>query len=215
MFSLHNVRVKDILHIPQLEIPGDEVTCIVGRSGSGKSTLIRLLNRMITPDEGTILFKGTDISTINPIELRRKVVMLPQSPVTFDGTVRDNLLIGLEFSDRPAIGDDRLAHILEVVDLKKDLDGSAVTLSGGEKQRIALGRILAMRPEVALLDEPSSALDQGTERTVIDRLIAGAREYGVTIIMVTHARALAEAEADNLVEIEAGRLVEPKGSVGR
>jgi putative ABC transport system ATP-binding protein len=215
MFTLRNVRYRDILDIPYLDISSDEVTCIVGKSGSGKSTLIRLLNRMISPDAGTILFKGTDISTINPIELRRNVVMLPQNPVMFDGTVRDNLRIGLEFSERPALDDDHLARILDVVNLKKDLDGPAETLSGGEKQRVALGRVLAMRPDVALLDEPSSALDQGTERTVIDRLIAGARQYGVTIIMVTHARAMAEAVADNLIEIEAGRVVEPKASVAR
>jgi putative ABC transport system ATP-binding protein len=127
--------------------------------------------------------------------------------------VRDNLLIGLAFSGRQEIGDDRLQSILQIVDLRKDLDGQAATLSGGEKQRIALGRILAMRPEVALLDEPSSALDQGTERIVIDRMIAGAREYGVTIVMVTHARGMAEAVADNLIEIEAGRLVLPQGTV--
>lgn len=215
MFTLHNVRFRDILYIPHLEIPGNQLTCIVGMSGSGKTTLIRLLNRMITPDEGTILFKGTDISTMNPVDLRRQVVMLPQSPVMFDGTVRDNLLIGLEFSGRERIGDDRLTRILEVVALGKDLDGPASTLSGGEKQRVALGRILAMRPEVALLDEPSSALDQGTERTVIDRIVAGTRQYGVTIVMVTHARAMAEAVADNLIEIEAGRIVEPEGTVAR
>jgi putative ABC transport system ATP-binding protein len=206
-FSLDNVRVGDILDVPHLDIPAGQVTCIVGRSGSGKTTLLRLLNRMISPDRGTIRYRGESIDGIDPVELRRRAVMLPQSPVMYEGTVRDNLLIGLEFSERAPVDDDALRRILEIVELRKDLDGDAALLSGGEKQRVALGRVLAMRPETALLDEPSSALDAGTERAVIGRLVEAARQRGVTVVMVTHARAMAEGVADTLVEIEAGRVV--------
>jgi putative ABC transport system ATP-binding protein len=214
MFSLRNVRYGNILEIPQLEIPSDEVTCIVGRSGSGKTTLVKLLNRLISPDTGTILYNGTPITGIDPVELRRRVVMLPQTPVMFDGTVRDNLLKGLEFSERAPVDDDVLHRILEIMDLTKSLDVDALTLSGGEKQRIALGRLLAMRPDVALLDEPSSALDEGTERLIIDRLVQAAREHGVTLVIVTHARAMAEQIADRLIVIESGRMVSITGAKG-
>jgi putative ABC transport system ATP-binding protein len=208
MFALHNVTFRDILDVPQLEIPSGRVTCIVGRSGSGKTTLMRMLNRMISPDTGTILYKGTPITDIAPVELRRQVVMLPQSPVMFDGTIRDNLLIGLAFAEREPAGDELLQRVLEIMDLQKALDDPAATLSGGEKQRIALGRILVMQPEAALLDEPSSALDEGTERAVIGRLADAARERGVTVVMVTHSRPLADAVADHLIEIDAGRVVD-------
>ena len=207
MFSLRNVRYRDILDVPHLEIPDGQVTCIVGKSGSGKTTLMRLLNRMISPDTGTITYHDTPLTDIDPIELRRRVVMLPQAPVMFDGTIRDNLLIGLEFAGKPKVDETILQRIMDVMELSKDLDGDAATLSGGEKQRVALGRVLAMRPEVALLDEPSSALDQGTERAVMDRLVAGAREYKVNLIIVTHSRALAEAVGENLIEMEAGSVV--------
>lgn len=214
MFALRDVRFKDILTIPRLDIEAGVVTCIVGRSGSGKSTLMRLLNRMISPDAGTILFQGESISEIDPVQLRRRVVMLPQTPVMFDGTIRDNLLIGLSFSDRDPVDDGTLRRILDVMELQKDLDADTASLSGGEKQRVALGRILAMQPEAALLDEPSSALDQGTERTVIGRLADAARERGVTVVMVTHSRPLAEAVADNLIEIESGQVVTRAGAEG-
>ncbi|HLU36737.1 MAG TPA: ATP-binding cassette domain-containing protein, partial [Thermomicrobiales bacterium] len=158
-----------------------------------------------------ILYKGTPISEIDPVRLRRQVVMLPQTPVMFDGTIRDNLLIGLEFSEREPVPDDALHRVLEIMDLRKELEDDAATLSGGEKQRVALGRILVMRPDAALLDEPSSALDEGTERAVIGRLADAARERGVTVVMVTHSRPLAEAVADHLVEIEAGRVVTTNG----
>ena len=213
MFALRDVRYKGILDIPHLDIPEGKVTCILGKSGSGKTTLMRLLNRMISPDAGTITYKGTPITDIDPVELRRTVVMLPQSPVMFDGTIRDNLLKGREFAGKPAIDEAILHRIMDVMDLDKDLDGDASTLSGGEKQRVALGRVLAMRPDVALLDEPSSALDRGTEGTIMERLVAGAREYGVTLVIVTHSRALADAIAENLIEIEAGRIVQPQGQV--
>ena len=207
MFRLRDVRVRDILTIDRLDIPSGEVTCIVGRSGGGKTTLLKLLNRMITPDVGTILYNGTPIGAKSPVQLRRQVVMLPQTPIMFEGTVRDNLLKGLEFAERPPVDDDTLRRILEIVDLRKDLDTDASTLSGGEKQRVALGRILAMRPDAALLDEPSSALDEGTERAVIGRLADAARDRGVTLVVVTHSRALADAIADTLVEVEAGRVM--------
>ena len=211
MFALRQVRVRDILDISHLHIPSHQVTCIVGKSGAGKTTLLKLLNRMITPDQGEILFQGVPITEIKPVELRRKVVMLPQTPVMFEGTIRDNLLKGLEFSERHIIDDDALNRILEVVDLGKSLDNAASTLSGGEQQRVAIGRILAMQPDAALLDEPSSALDEGTERIVFDRLIAAARDRGITIVMVTHSRAMAEDVADTLIEVEAGRIVDPVG----
>ncbi len=211
MFTLKDVTYRDIVDIPHLDIPSGKVTCIVGRSGSGKTTTLRMLNRMISPDTGTILYKGTPISEIDPVRLRRQVVMLPQTPVMFDGTIRDNLLIGLEFSEREPVPDDALRRVLEIMDLRKELEDDAATLSGGEKQRVALGRILVMRPAAALLDEPSSALDESTERAVIGRLADAARERGVTVVMVTHSRPLAEAVADHLVEIEAGRVVTTNG----
>lgn len=211
MFTLKDVTYRDIVDIPHLDIPSGKVTCIVGRSGSGKTTTLRMLNRMISPDTGTILYKGTPISEIDPVRLRRQVVMLPQTPVMFDGTIRDNLLIGLQFSEREPVPDDALRRVLEIMDLRKELEDDAATLSGGEKQRVALGRILVMRPDAALLDEPSSALDEGTERAVIGRLADAARERGVTVVMVTHSRPLAEAVADHLVEIEAGRVVTTNG----
>jgi putative ABC transport system ATP-binding protein len=211
MFTLNDITYRGIVDIPYLEIPSGKVTCIVGRSGSGKTTAMRMLNRMVSPDTGTILYKGTPITEIDPVHLRRQVVMLPQTPVMFDGTIRDNLLIGLEFSERDPVPDDMLRRVLEIMDLRKELDDDAATLSGGEKQRVALGRILVMRPDAALLDEPSSALDEGTERAVLGRLADAARERGVTVVMVTHSRPLAEAVADHLVEIDAGQVVATKG----
>src|SRR5699024_9263129 len=99
-----------------------KITFIVGESGGGKTTLIRILNRMISPDEGNVLYKGKSIYEIDPILLRREVVMLPQNPVMFPGTIKENLLIGLEFSDKSFVDDELLTEAMEIVHLDKELN---------------------------------------------------------------------------------------------
>lgn len=207
MFYLNNVKYKHILSIDSLEIKKHKITCIVGESGSGKSTLLRLLNKLISCDKGEIYYNNIPYQTIASVNLRRKVVMLPQLPAIFDGSIRDNLLIGLAFAEKPEADDKKLHSILEMVHLDKPLDNNSELLSGGEKQRLALGRILLLEPEVFLLDEPSSALDEETERIIIEKLIAYVKETNKTLIMVTHSKKIALTYADDVIEIQQGRVI--------
>ncbi|MDY0396654.1 ATP-binding cassette domain-containing protein [Virgibacillus halophilus] len=108
IFKLEKIKVNDILAIKDMEIGTNKVTCITGQSGSGKSTLLRLLNRLDDPDEGKIYFDQKPIHAINPLLLRSQVVMVPQTPVIFDGTIRDNLQIGCTFSRIKPVDDQRL-----------------------------------------------------------------------------------------------------------
>ena len=191
----------------QLVISPARSTCIVGESGSGKTTLLRMLNKLISPDEGVILYHGQSMDEVDSVTLRRSVVMLPQTPVIFPGTVKDNLEIGVRFSEKPLATETQLLNVLDVVHLKKELHENAEKLSGGEKQRLALGRVILMNPDVFLLDEPSSALDEETERLVIEKTVRLARESGKTLIMVTHARKIADEFADAMVKLKNGRIV--------
>lgn len=207
IFKLDDVRFRHVLEIDHLTMREGAITCLVGSSGSGKSTLLRLLNRMISPDSGRITYRETPIDQLEPVALRRDVVMLPQNPIMFDGSLRENLLRGLEFSDRAMVGDDRLGELLALMSLNKDLDGGTGKFSGGERQRVAIARVLAMQPDVLLLDEPTSALDAATQDQVISNVIADARASGTTIVMVTHAMSVAEQWADQLIELRAGKVV--------
>lgn len=215
LFTLDGVRYKQVLAIDHLELHKSEVTSLVGKSGSGKSTLLRLLNRMISPDEGAITFNGAPIDAISPVELRRRVVMLPQNPIMFEGNIRDNVLMGLIYSDRPGISDDEITRLLDQMEIPRALDSSAGSLSGGERQRVAIARVLAMQPEVLLLDEPTSALDTGTQDSVIANLMGEARQRGTHVIMVTHATAIAERWSDRIIEISAGRIVASREGAAR
>ncbi len=201
MFEIHDVAYKDILHVKHLTIKKGNVTSIVGQSGSGKTTLLRLLNRLISYDQGEILFHGQPLHRVDPIALRRQVVMLPQNPAIYNGNIRDNLLIGLKFSEKPMVADDSLYKILKLVKLKKELKENTDKLSGGEKQRVALGRILLMEPEALLLDEPSSALDESTEQLIIEVLVQYTKSNGKTMVMVTHSKKIAGQFSDEIVEI--------------
>ena len=210
MFRLEGVKYRDILDIHALTIPKNKVTCVVGESGSGKTTLLRLFNKMISCTEGEIYYNNNAISTADSIELRREIVMLPQTPTIFTGTVRDNLLIGLKFSEKPSINDERLTEILKMVHLNKSLEENAENLSGGEKQRLALGRVILMEPTVLLLDEPSSALDENTENIIIEQLVHYTRQNGKSLIMVTHSRKIAQTYSDTIIEIRDGKIVDQK-----
>ncbi len=211
MFRFEDIKYKEILDIKQLTIPLHQITCIVGESGSGKTTLLRLLNKMISATEGEIYYHNTPLSSMDSIALRREIVMLPQTPVIFTGTVKDNLLIGLKFSEKTLQNDEKLIEILKMIDLNKPLEESIENLSGGEKQRLALGRVVLMEPEVFLLDEPSSALDEDTEKVVIEQFVHFSKQHNKTLIMVTHSKAIAQAYSDYQVEIKNGQVVSQKG----
>ncbi|MGC7871953.1 ABC transporter ATP-binding protein [Desulfosporosinus sp. SYSU MS00001] len=207
MFEFYDVKYKEVLDLPKLEIEQEEITTLVGASGSGKTTILRMLNKLISPTQGRIIFNGTDLSQINSVAHRRTVSMLSQIPAIFEGSIRDNLNVGLRFQERELPSDKELNHILEQVKLSKSLESSAGTLSGGEKQRLALGRILLLNSKVYLLDEPSSALDDETEEMIIQMLTEHVKREKKTIVMVTHSKAIAEKYSDTIIEISKGRCL--------
>ncbi|RSD25166.1 ABC transporter ATP-binding protein [Mesobacillus subterraneus] len=201
MFELKNVRVNGIIHIDDLTIPANQFTCILGPSGSGKTTLLRLLNDLSSPDEGEISFKNERVADIDPLQLRRTVLMVPQAPVIFDGSIEDNLQIGLAFSRKEAAGVEEMESVLKLFMLDKKLNDEAENLSGGEKQRLSWARAMLLDPEVFLLDEPTSALDEETARTVLTRFSEYTKQPSKTVIMITHSKTLAELVAENTIEM--------------
>jgi putative ABC transport system ATP-binding protein len=212
MFNFKNVKYKDVLDIKDLHIEKNKITCIVGESGSGKTTLLKLFNKLISPDKGEIKYMDKNLRDFDSVKLRREVVMLPQSPAIYEGSVKDNLLIGLKFSEKDEIiQEDSLMKILKEVSLNKNLQDNAEKMSGGEQQRLALGRIILLDPNVYLLDEPSSALDEETEYLVIEKVVDHVRKNNKTLIMVTHTKRIAEEFADNMVEVKKGKIVSSGG----
>ena len=206
MFEIKDLKFKQILDIPSLKIE-QQITCIVGSSGSGKTTLLRMLNRLNAPDKGSVLYNGIDISTMNAVQLRRSVVMLGQTPIIYSGDIRDNLQIGLELSQKQLACENLLNESLVHVGLQKTLDDSCGTLSGGEKQRLCLARVMLMNADTYLLDEPSSALDKETEHFIIQNLADFAKKFEKQLIMVTHSENIAQEFKDSVIRLENGKVV--------
>jgi putative ABC transport system ATP-binding protein len=177
-------------------IPADGLTAVVGPSGAGKTTLLRLLNRLDDPDSGEVLFDGRDVRSYDVIALRKRVQYVGQVPVTFPGTVAEN------------VGGDTAA-LLERVGLDPGLSGRAADrLSVGEAQRMCLARALALEPQCLLLDEPTSALDQSSKGG-IEVLVRSLADGGLTVVMVTHDRRQAEELADRMVVVGPSESGEP------
>lgn len=201
MFKLKNIKYKDILSIDQLHIKAKQITSIIGESGVGKSTLLKLLNHLESYDEGEILYKDNAIHFMKPIELRRQVAMLAQTPAIFEGTIKANIEIGLHFAEKQSPNDDDMLQALKTVYLDKALETDAAELSGGEQQRLALARMILIDAPTILLDEPTSALDSATADTVIKQFLTWARETNKTIIMVTHSEDIAKEYSDEIIKL--------------
>lgn len=202
MLRLENIVVKNVLEIDSLMLEEDVIS-IEGQSGSGKSTVLRLLNNLDTPTSGTIYFHNKDIMEIDSLQLRKQIVMLPQSSVLFDGTIRDNLLIGLTYSGQEKIADNELEKVLHDLWVNKKLGTSVHDLSGGEQQRMALARILLLKEaKVYLLDEPSSDLDHQTTDHVLKTFVSQAKARNQQIIMVTHDTSVSKKFADTIINMD-------------
>ncbi len=181
-------------------VPAGRLTVMVGPSGAGKTTLLRLLNRLDDPDGGSVRLAGRDVRDYDVLDLRRRVQLVGQVPVTFPGTVADNLLLAAAVPDSNGAGDG-IAAWLTRVGLAPGLAGrEADRLSVGEAQRLALARSLALRPEVLALDEPTSALDTASKAGVVT-LVRELADSGLTVVMVTHDPAHADL-ADHVVRVE-------------
>lgn len=207
MFEVNDLKFKDILDIQFLRI-NKPITCIVGPSGSGKTTLLRMFNKLNVPDKGSIIYNGNDISKMDTLKLRRQVVMLGQTPVIYNGSIEDNLQIGLSFSKRLPASISAMKESLARVELDKCLSDGCGKLSGGEKQRLCLARVMLMDAETYLLDEPSAALDKETEQFIIDNLSRFVLENNKQLVIITHSEQIAEKFSDSIIRIENGKVTE-------
>jgi len=206
MFLFKEVRYKDILYVDHLYLKKNRITSIVGESGSGKTTLLRLLNKLISKDSGKIFYLNKKIEEWDSIEIRKKNIMLPQQSIVFPGNIKDNLVVGFKFSKEDSPNDEKLQLVLKNVNLKKKLEDLPETLSGGEKQRLAIARVLLMHPDLYLLDEPSSSLDKKTELSIIKLVCDIVKAENKSLIMVTHSIDVAKKFSDEIVELKDGEI---------
>lgn len=196
-----------------LTIERGEIVALLGQSGSGKSTLLNLLAGLDRPTSGSVQVEGRDLARMSSEDLaryrRNDVGMVFQSFHLIPAmTITENVELPMRFAEvERSERAQRVRESLERVGLGKRLEHRPSELSGGEQQRVSLARALANRPSMLLADEPTGNLDSRTGEDILNLIRAVSLSLGMTVVMVTHERALAERFAQRLVFLGDGKLL--------
>lgn len=199
-----------LLDVAEAHFSGANLTAVVGPNGAGKSLLLKVIAGVLAPDRGIVLWGGKVPSRAQ----YSKLSLLLQSPVLLKRSVLGNIEFALKAAgvSRREIGR-RSRSALEDANLMDIANTHARLISGGEKQRLALARAMAIEPEVLLLDEPVAALDPSS-MLAIEAMICTARERGTTVVLVTHDLAQARRLGDRIIFMLNGRIAEQGDTAG-
>lgn len=196
-----------------LDIGKGDIYGIIGMSGAGKSTLVRCLNFLERPTTGTVLVEGRDLSAMSGKELRKTrtgIAMIFQHfNLLMQRSVLDNVCFPMEIVDvKRADARKRAKELLEIVGLAEKAASYPAQLSGGQKQRVAIARALANNPKILLCDEATSALDPTTTKSILQLLQKINKEFGITIVIITHEMAVVQEICSHVAIIDNGNLAE-------
>ncbi len=205
LFSCHSITFLNVIQSSTVTIFDSFITSIKGSSGSGKSTFLSFLNGTKSPTSGIVFYKGKDIASMDIIHHRRNVTLVEQKPVLFPGTVYTNLTIGLEMQQKEFPHEKQLQEYLEDFQLTVSLQESVYSLSGGEAQRVCIIRCLLLHPEVLLLDEPTSSLDEGTADQILQYLMKVHKLSSMNLIFSSHSEKLCSL-ADKTIVLRKNRI---------
>ncbi len=210
LYRLENIIQKyggrTVLCIDSLVIENKSIIGLVGHNGSGKSTLLRILAFLEASAQGKVFFQGKSCCTRHDW-MRRKVTLLPQEPYLLKRSVEANVAYGLRVrgeNGRP----DKAREVLDMVGLcPEEFAGrSWHELSGGEAQRVALAARLILKPQVLLLDEPTTSLDAESTRRIKEASLAARTHWDTTLVVASHDMAWLESVCDKILTLESGRL---------
>lgn len=205
----HNGKV--VLDVPSLSVEEGEVLAVIGPNGSGKSTLLRVVDLLERPSAGEIIYwDGSRLSGLGRRErvvLARQMALVFQEALLFRRSVRENVAYGLRARGiRGKEAEGRVEEVLKIMGIDSLADRHAPGLSGGEAQKVALARALAVRPRLLLLDEPFASLDNPTRQALRAEISALLRRLGITSIYVTHDHLEALEMADRLAVLIGGKI---------
>ena len=199
--SFGNTKILDDISI---SIQKSEIVSILGASGSGKTTLLNLILGIYTPDSGSIVFDGNNI-TNTPMQERGFNIVFQDYALFPNLNAYKNITYGLRnFTDRST--KEEVDSLIELLDLKEHLDKKIDMLSGGQKQRVALARTMVMKPKILLLDEPLSALDGVIKESIKEKIVTIAKDFKLTTIIVTHDPEEALTISDKVLIINKGKI---------
>ncbi|MBO2537332.1 methionine ABC transporter ATP-binding protein [Rummeliibacillus suwonensis] len=201
--------LKDV----SIKIQEGEIFGIIGFSGAGKSTLLRVMNLLERPDSGEVNINGKNLCFLSRKDLlkeRQSIGMIFQNfNLLSNKTIAENVEFPLKLArEKKSERIKRVAECLEIVGLTNKKDAYPVSLSGGQRQRVGIARALASNPKILLCDEPTSALDPRTTENILEFLKKINKQFGITIVVVTHEMEVVEQICNKVAVMENGEIVE-------
>lgn len=197
-----NLIFKSIIRYPEISIKAENATFLSGASGCGKSTLLKLLNGTVSPDSGTITYRGNDIETLDTIALRQKVLLVGQAVYLFHGTIQENFQQYHAYRGTQPPSKELAAQLLNLCCAEFSLDANCNTMSGGERQRVYVAIALSLAPDVLMLDEPTSALDASTAKLFLGNIKQYCKDHALTLVVVSHDKKLTDDFSDHVIQLE-------------
>ena len=199
----------EALHDISLSIQAGDIYGIIGMSGAGKSTLVRCLNFLERPTSGTVEIEGSDLGMLSEAQLREIAMIFQHFNLLMQKNVIDNICFPLVIGGmKKRDARKRAAELLEIVGLTEKAKAYPSQLSGGQKQRVAIARALAANPKILLCDEATRALDPRTTQSILQLLKEINRQYGITIVIITHEMSVVREICSHVAIIGEGHLVE-------
>jgi tungstate transport system ATP-binding protein len=207
---------RQVLKIENMEITEPQLYAIIGPNGAGKTTLLRILSLLTVNDTGTVEIWGKRVAWNNQkqlVSLRREMAMVTQTSFMFDGNVYDNIAYGLKVRRLSSSAIKAIVeNSAELLGISQFLKSSARKLSGGEKQKVAIARALALKPKVLFLDEPTSNIDPVSAKEIEKYIHYIKSKYDTIIVLVTHNLFQAKRLADYVYFMWNGEIAESNNS---
>ncbi|MDH5662363.1 MAG: ABC transporter ATP-binding protein [Elusimicrobiota bacterium] len=201
---------KEVLRNIDIKIGESRINCLIGPNGAGKTTLFKILTLLDKASSGKVYFDGSPSSSLSPeekLKFRRKIGLVMQNPFMFNTSVWENVAYGLKLRGDGDVAE-KVAEGLKIVELLRIKDQSALTLSSGEAQRVALARSMVLEPEILFLDEPMANLDPLSAKIIDDLILKMQSKYNVTVVMATHNLLQARRFGERVFVLRQGEIIQ-------
>lgn len=195
-----------ILQVDRFAVQSQEVVALIGPNGAGKSTLLTILACLAPPDQGDLFFGDKKVTRKNALAVRRRLAVVFQEPLLLDSTVLENAALGLKLRGQKQGADKKALGWLQRFGVDHLANQNALTLSGGEAQRVSLARAFALEPEVLLLDEPFASIDVISRTSLVSEFKSALTGTGTTAVLVTHDFQEVLALASRAVVLDQGQI---------
>ena len=197
-----------LITYPNISIKENQQTFIQGESGIGKSVFLKMINGILNPSQGQILYRGMDIWSYDILKYRQEVLLISQKPYLFPGTIEENFNIYYKYRQKELLTKEKMIFFLKLCCGDFSLDKKTEILSGGEKSRDYMAIFISFNPRIIMLDEPTAALDEKTAELLIKQIFNYFKEMQITSITISHDPKITEKFADTI------ELFSKEGSVG-